>query len=116
MTLKNNLNELAFSDKFKLTAKITLEGVDKPYTLEMPMQQSVEKATALKPNMTKKHGNLSVTLSKLNLTSDSSRTLFKPCSAPCILVRSKAFLYFYDNIGTRIGQTYRSSRPHHPTK
>ncbi|AZK45232.1 DUF4179 domain-containing protein [Paenibacillus lentus] len=71
--LGDHLNELAFSNQFKLTVKITLEGVDKPYTLEMPMQQSVEKATALKPNMTKKHGNLSVTLSKLNLTSDSSR-------------------------------------------
>lgn len=64
-------NNKAFPDKFKLTAKVTLEGVNKPYTFHMTLQKT--KGNTLKPNMTKKYGKLSVTLSKLNLTSTSSR-------------------------------------------
>ncbi|MEK5163709.1 DUF5643 domain-containing protein [Paenibacillus sp. FSL R5-0527] len=64
-------NLKAFPDKLKLTAKVTLEGVDKPYTLDMTLQKT--KGQALKPNLTKKSGKLSVTVSKLNLTSTSSR-------------------------------------------
>ena len=65
--------QYSFPDKFKLTAKITLEGVSKPYTFDLSMQKSADKATALKPNVTKKTGKLTVTLSKMNLTSTSSR-------------------------------------------
>ncbi|CAM4500403.1 MAG: DUF5643 domain-containing protein [Paenibacillus macerans] len=64
-------NLKAFPDKFKLTAKVTLEGVDKPYTLDMTLQKT--KGKALKPNLTKKSGKLNVSLGKLNLTSSSSR-------------------------------------------
>ncbi|MGG2994095.1 DUF5643 domain-containing protein [Paenibacillus macerans] len=64
-------NLKAFPDKFKLTAKVTLEGVDKPYTLDMTLQKT--KGQALKPNLTKKRGDYSVTLSKLNVTSTSTR-------------------------------------------
>ncbi|GJM71876.1 hypothetical protein HMSSN036_40920 [Paenibacillus macerans] len=32
-------NFKTFPDKFKLTAKVTLEGVDKPYTLDMTLQK-----------------------------------------------------------------------------
>ncbi|RRJ64999.1 hypothetical protein EHV15_20315 [Paenibacillus oralis] len=64
-------NLKAFPNKFKLTAKVTLEGVDKPYTLTMTLQKT--KGKALKPNLTKKRGDYSVTLSKLNVTSTSTR-------------------------------------------
>ncbi|MFS0869883.1 DUF5643 domain-containing protein [Paenibacillus xylanilyticus] len=63
----------AFPNKFKLTAKITLEGVSKPYTFDLSLQKTAGKAVALKPNVTKITGDLTVNLSKLNLTSTSSR-------------------------------------------
>ncbi|GIO84198.1 hypothetical protein J25TS5_11300 [Paenibacillus faecis] len=65
--------QYVFPDKFKLTAKITLEGVEKPYTFEMAMQKSTGTPTVLKPNLTKKSGKLTFNLSKLNLTSTSTR-------------------------------------------
>lgn len=63
----------AFPDKFKLTAKITLKGVDQPYTFDFSLQKNAENLQALKPNLTKKRGDYSVTLSKLNATSTSTR-------------------------------------------
>lgn len=65
--------QYSFPDKFKLTAKITLEGVSKPYTFDLSMQKSADKAIALKPNLTKTYDKMTVNLSKLNLTSTSSR-------------------------------------------
>ncbi|MEC0135737.1 DUF4179 domain-containing protein [Paenibacillus macerans] len=63
----------AFPDKFKLTAKVTLEGVDKPYTFDFSLQKNADNLQALKPNLTKKRGDYSATLSKLNVTSTSTR-------------------------------------------
>ncbi|MGG2994096.1 DUF5643 domain-containing protein [Paenibacillus macerans] len=63
----------AFPDKFKLTAKVTLEGVDQPYTFDFSLQKNADNLQALKPNLTKKRGDYSVTLSKLNATSTSTR-------------------------------------------
>lgn len=63
----------AFPDKFKVTAKISLEGVDKPYTLEIPIQKSTDTPFVVKPNLTKKSGNLSMTLKQVHATSTSSR-------------------------------------------
>jgi hypothetical protein len=63
----------AFPDKFKVTAKISLEGVDKPYTLEIPIQKSAGNPVVMKPNLTKKSGNLSMTLKQVHATSTSSR-------------------------------------------
>ncbi|MCA1291521.1 DUF5643 domain-containing protein [Paenibacillus sp. alder61] len=67
--------QYAFPDKFKLTAKITLEGVEKPYTFELAMQKSTGSPIVLKPNLTKTSGKLTYNLSKLNLTSTSTRVL-----------------------------------------
>lgn len=66
----------AFPDKFKLTAKVTLAGVAKPFTLHVQMQKSAAKPIFLKPNLTKKSGKFSTTLSKLNLTNSSVRFQF----------------------------------------
>ena len=66
----------AFPDKFKLTAKVTLAGVAKPFTLHVQMQKSAAKPIALKPNLTKKSGKFSSTLSKLNLTNNTVRFQF----------------------------------------
>lgn len=66
-------NLKAFPDKFKVTAKISLEGVDKPYTLEIPIQKSADNPVVLKPNLTKKSGNLNMTLKQVHATSTSSR-------------------------------------------
>ncbi|MBT2764888.1 DUF5643 domain-containing protein [Paenibacillus sp. ISL-20] len=66
-------NIAAFPDKFKVTAKITLEGVSKPYSLDIPIQKSATKPVVLKPNLTKKSGNLSMTLNRVSLTSSSTR-------------------------------------------
>lgn len=62
----------AFPDKFKLTAKISLEGVSKPYTFNIPLQKSA-KANLLKPNVTKKSGNLSMTVKQVRVTDTSTR-------------------------------------------
>ncbi|MGG4345590.1 DUF5643 domain-containing protein [Paenibacillus lautus] len=63
----------AFPDKFKVTAKISLEGVEKPYTLEIPIQKNAVNPVVLKPNLTKKSGNLSMTLNQVHATSTSTR-------------------------------------------
>ncbi|MCA1291519.1 DUF5643 domain-containing protein [Paenibacillus sp. alder61] len=65
--------QYTFPNKFKLTAKITLEGVDKPYTFDLSMQKSTAKPIVLKPNVSKKLGSRTVVLSQLNATSTSTR-------------------------------------------
>lgn len=65
--------EFAFPDKFKLTAEVTLEGVEKPYMFDLSMQKNADKSIVLKPNVTKKSGKVTLNLSKMNLTSTSSR-------------------------------------------
>lgn len=65
--------EFAFPDKFKLTAEVTLEGVEQPYTFDLSMQKTADKPIVLKPNVTKKSGKVALNLSKMNLTSTSSR-------------------------------------------
>lgn len=65
-------NSYSFPDKFKLTAKITLEGTKQPFTLELPMQLT-NKANTLQPKITKKHDGLSVTVNKVNATTQSTR-------------------------------------------
>ncbi|WP_334073280.1 MULTISPECIES: DUF5643 domain-containing protein [Paenibacillus] len=65
--------QYTFPNKFKLTAKITLEGVDKPYTFIHSMQKSAAKPIVLKPNVSKKLGSRTVVLSQLNATSTSTR-------------------------------------------
>lgn len=65
--------EFAFPDKFKLNAEVTLEGVEKPYTFDFSMQKTADKPIVLNPNVTKKSGKMTLNLSKLNLTSTSSR-------------------------------------------
>jgi hypothetical protein len=65
-------NIKAFPDQFKLTAKIGLEGVSKPYTFNIPLQKSA-KANLLKPNVTKKSGDLSMTLKQVRVTDTSTR-------------------------------------------
>jgi hypothetical protein len=62
----------SFPDKFKLTAKITLEGTKQPFTLELPMQLT-NKANTLQPKITKNHDGLSVTVNKVNATTQSTR-------------------------------------------
>lgn len=66
-------NIAAFPDKFKITAKITLEDISKPYSLDIPIQKNATKPVVLKPNLTKKSGNLSMTLNRVSLTSSSTR-------------------------------------------
>jgi hypothetical protein len=62
----------AFPNKFKLTAKITLEGTQQPFTLELPMQLT-NKANTLQPKITKSYDGLSVTANKVNTTTSSTR-------------------------------------------
>jgi hypothetical protein len=66
-------NHKAFPDKMKITAQISLEGVKEPYMLEIPVQKSSDKAVVLKPEQTKKSGNLSMTLKQVRATSASTR-------------------------------------------
>ncbi|AWB43352.1 hypothetical protein DCC85_03350 [Paenibacillus sp. CAA11] len=65
--------QFTFANKFKLTVKVTLQGVAKPYTFDLAMQKSAGTPIALKPNLSKKSGNLTVNFSKLNATSTSTR-------------------------------------------
>lgn len=66
-------NIKAFPDKFKLNAAVTLEGVSKPFTLDIPIQKGSSKPVVLKPNLTKKSNGLSMTLNKATLTTTSTR-------------------------------------------
>ncbi|MFB5675049.1 DUF5643 domain-containing protein [Paenibacillus terreus] len=66
-------NQEAYPDKFKLTIKITLEGVKDPYTMEMPIQKSAEQPVVMKQEQTKKSGNLSMSLKQVRATSASTR-------------------------------------------
>lgn len=66
----------AFPNKFKLTAKIYLEGVPKPFTLEIPIQKEVNKPVVLQPNLTKKMDNLHLTLKQVHSTAHSTRVQF----------------------------------------
>ncbi|KOR89146.1 DUF5643 domain-containing protein [Paenibacillus solani] len=66
----------AFPDKFKLTAKIDLEGVQKPFTLEIPIQKVMNKPVILQPNITKKMGDLRLTLKQVHSTAHSTRIQF----------------------------------------
>ncbi|MEC0258921.1 DUF5643 domain-containing protein [Paenibacillus lautus] len=66
-------NIKAFPDKFKLTATVNLEGVGKPFTLDIPLQNGAGKPVVLKLNITKKSNGLSMTLNKATITSTSTR-------------------------------------------
>lgn len=66
----------AFPDKFKLTAKIDLEGVQKPFTLELPIQKMVNKPVVLQPNIIKKMDDLRLTLKQVHSTAHSTRIQF----------------------------------------
>lgn len=62
----------SFPNKFKLTAKITLEGTKQPFTLELPMQ-STNKVNTIQPKITKNHDGFNITANKINITSQSTR-------------------------------------------
>lgn len=66
-------NIKAFPDKFKLNATISLEGVSKPFKLDIPIKKGSSKPIVLKPNVTKKSNGLSMTLNKATLTTTSTR-------------------------------------------
>ncbi|WP_175495231.1 DUF5643 domain-containing protein [Paenibacillus sp. cl141a] len=66
-------NIKAFPDKFKLNATISLEGVSKPFKLDIPIKKGSSKPIVLKPNVTKKSNGLSMTLNKAALTTTSTR-------------------------------------------
>ncbi|BFH65536.1 DUF5643 domain-containing protein [Paenibacillus azoreducens] len=63
----------ALPEQFNLTAKIKLEGVNDPYTLNVPVQKNAGKTIQLKPNLTKKSGDVAMTLKKASMTSYSTR-------------------------------------------
>ncbi|WP_068614036.1 DUF5643 domain-containing protein [Paenibacillus tuaregi] len=89
----------ALPDQFKLTAKIKLEGVNELYTLDIPVQKEAGSALKLSPNLTKKSGDLSMTLKKASVTSQSTRLqlIVKGQEA------NSTILYdFYDDQGKRI--------------
>lgn len=62
----------SFPNKFKLTAKITLEGTKQPFTLELPMQMT-NKINTFQPKISKSHDGFNITANKINLTSQSTR-------------------------------------------
>jgi hypothetical protein len=59
-------------DKFKLSFEINLVGTKQLFKLDIPVQ-SPAKSTKLLPKITKKYGDLSVSLNQINLTSKSAR-------------------------------------------
>lgn len=62
----------SFPNKFKITAKITLEGTKKPFTLELPMQLT-NKVYTIQPKITKSHDGFNITANKINTTPQSTR-------------------------------------------
>ncbi|WP_339296404.1 DUF5643 domain-containing protein [Paenibacillus sp. FSL W7-1279] len=88
----------AFPDKFKLTAKIELEGVQKPFTLEIPIQKVMSKPVVLQPNITKKMDDLRMTLKKVHSTAHSTRIQFVLRGG-----HDSTILYdFFDNQGNEL--------------
>lgn len=89
----------ALPDNFKLTAKITLKGVNQPYTLNVPIQKNAGSVIKLNPNMTKKSGKVSITLKKANVTSYSTRLQLIVTGVDA----NTTMLYdFYDDQGRKI--------------
>lgn len=62
----------AFPNKFKITAKITLEGTKQPFTLDLPMKL-INKVNTLQPKITKNHDGFNITVNKINITLESTR-------------------------------------------
>ncbi|WP_339323289.1 DUF5643 domain-containing protein [Paenibacillus sp. FSL W8-0194] len=91
----------ALPDNFKLTAKITLKGVNKPYTLNVPVQKNAGTVQKLNPNITKKSGKTSITFKKANVTSHSARLQLIVTGVDA----NTTMLYdFYDDQGRKIEQ------------
>ncbi|MBP2114243.1 DUF5643 domain-containing protein [Paenibacillus silagei] len=64
----------ALPDTVRVTLKVSLEGIQKPYTLEASLQkQQPKNQTILKPNISKRDGALTVTAAKVNRTATSVR-------------------------------------------
>lgn len=63
----------ALPDTVRVTLKVSLEGIQKPYTLEVSLQKQPKSQTALKPNISKRDGSLTVTAAKVNRTATSVR-------------------------------------------
>ncbi|GIO84197.1 hypothetical protein J25TS5_11290 [Paenibacillus faecis] len=98
--------QYTFPNKFKLTAKITLEGVDKPYTFDLSMQKSAAKPIALKPNVSKKLGGRTVVLNQINATSTSTR--IQLIEKGFEKGKPSEFMYeFVDDQGNRLGEISR---------
>lgn len=67
-------NLAALPDTVRVTLKVSLEGIQKPYTLEASLQkQQPKNQTVLKPNLSKRDGALTVTAAKVNRTATSVR-------------------------------------------
>ncbi|MFP4974296.1 hypothetical protein ACE6ED_02740 [Paenibacillus sp. CN-4] len=84
----------ALPDKVRVTLKISLEGIQKPYELEVSLRKQVSKPTV--PNVSKRDGTLTVTAAKVNRTATSVRLQlimkqFKP--------QSQLMFDFYDDKG-----------------
>lgn len=62
----------AFPNKFKITAKITLEGTKQTFTLDLPMKL-INKVNTLQPKITKNHDGFNITVNKINITLESTR-------------------------------------------
>lgn len=86
----------ALPDTVRVTLKISLEGIQKPYELEVSLRKQASKPTVLKPNVSKRDGTLTVTAAKVNRTATSVRLQlimkqFKP--------QSLLMFDFYDDKG-----------------
>lgn len=67
------LGDPAFPEQFDLTMKLTLEGVNDPFTINVPVKKSTNNNIVLSPGMTKEFDHIRVTLEKAELTPITTR-------------------------------------------
>ncbi|MDR0267313.1 DUF4179 domain-containing protein [Paenibacillus sp.] len=69
-------NSPMLPEQFDMHAKFTLEGVNSPYELDIPIRKSKENPRILTPNLNKKADGIDIALKKAQLTSLSTRLQF----------------------------------------
>lgn len=67
------LGDSAFPDQFDLTMKLTLEGVNDPFTINVPVKKSINNNIVLSSSMTKEFDHIRVTLEKAELSPSTTR-------------------------------------------
>ncbi|MEJ8545028.1 DUF4179 domain-containing protein [Brevibacillus borstelensis] len=69
----NGLGDPALPDEFDLTVKLTLDGVQEPFNMEIPVKKNTKNNIVLSPDVTREFDHIRITLEKAELTPITTR-------------------------------------------